>query len=727
MKTSDLASAAAAAADEGGTVNTASIIFDLARLSVEISNEHLQGAIAQAALECMKVYEQYVQKCLSIFTEALCTSDGGAQLAADSAWAVHKLTQRHDMSRWLGETLTSAVYRAILAHATHSDLVNCSIGILYNMKGISGLGSLLEGSMHPKGTHLSDGVLEVIIWTVCDDIAKERLGISDGAGMLNILVQLLAHRSHNLRVQKACCTTLASMVYGDARFGGLLVDLGGIPLIIDILRNNMSAGDDCHEIASQCVRIIVSLAEASSTHAAMLNEHGGVQLLLKFAMLGSQAGIEEKAMIAVGNMAGVRTVLQAMSEAPTVSSVMRGGLDSIAELLNTAASPHEVEILPGVLEGLWTLLEQMTRPNPPVKCRKKCLSAICSTMVSLAPHAEPGQVPQLDQAVKGLLHLQTQNLCASIDFDIAANTIEALGRLMLVSPAWRAKLKESGAEEIFVQRIQAGQEHQKLLKYVFWAAAALSGLPFVCRELRLHLRSEFTIDAAFCSIIDILDDDVEGDWVLSSAERCTEQDVPVVLSLIAEAMHGYMGNARLQSRGCHCIGLLLPLLPKGLLPPAALTAAFDAARRHASCPNVMRDAMFVLRALLETVGSPEAWDSATELLCANGAEAMVRQALKDHGHAANCEVAEEAVAIVCFLSGPRTALELLYESSRAVQASGIKAVAECGRHRPQLLRDHAHEINAAVIHMANGVPDEALQQNAALLVGLCSSYAELQS
>ena len=47
------------------------------------------------------------------------------------------------------------------------------------------------------------------------------------------------------------------------------------------------------------------------------------------------------------------------------------------------------------------------------------------------------------------------------------------------------------------------------------------GLCFV-RQLQEHRKSAEVVDATFCAIVDILDEDIDGDWVLSHAEHCAE-------------------------------------------------------------------------------------------------------------------------------------------------------------------------------------------------------------
>mmetsp|Transcript_150616 Transcript_150616/g.419851 ORF Transcript_150616/g.419851 Transcript_150616/m.419851 type:complete len:739 (+) Transcript_150616:79-2295(+) len=738
MTAGQIAAAAAAAASEGGTAKAAFVIKELAKLTLQLSHEQLQVAAAQTTLEGLKLCEQYAQRCIRLLIDALRMPETRPELAADAAWTLHKLTQRCDVAReWMRDAEgLAAVRHALVTHSAHNDLVQCSVGIVYSLDGLRGIASLLTGCTGGDAMHLPDSVVAVIVWSVYDLMKQERGG-TDAAVVLRLLVQLLSQRSHDLEVRCACCSALDVIVHEDARLGGLLLELGGAPLLLDTLRHARSLGSSGSDLACACVNTVASLAKGSAMQAELLRQHGVVEVLAHFSVQGSGGADEEAAVWALGHLAGISTVLQAMAHSPTSVGVIRGGLDVVAELACQASTPDEVAYLPQVLQALLVLLGEMISPSSGVKCRKKCVAAICSTVMGIAPHAEPGQVTTLDQAVMSLLEVQTRELSKDTDVEIAEMALESLGRLVLIKPAWHHFLRRCGAEKVFSQRIQSGHAHRRLLKYTFWAAAALSGLPFVCRELGLHLRSAETIDAAFCTIIDILDDDLEGDWVLKEAERCPEDAVPSVLKLIAEAMQGYLADALLQSRGCHCVGLLAPLAPAGPGHAEALEAVLAAARRHPRCAHVLRDACYACHAFLEEPVSGarsseavrEAHEQVAQALRRGGADAIAAQALADHADTRNAELLEEAVIVLCSLSGVRAALRALTDAGPGpVRTIGVKALAEFGRHQPLLLRQCAGDIISAVTVMAGeSIEDDALQQNSALLIGFCNPCSDTLS
>jgi len=732
--------AAAAATKAGGTVKAFYVIKELAKLSQMVNHEQLQGAAAQLALEAMAHVEECSQRCIQLLVCAMGAPETKPELAADAAWMLHTLTQRCDVSRqWRREADgLEAVRTAIARHSEHYSLVQWAVGTVRNLSGLRGLASLLGVG----AGRLPDAVVASILWSVYDLLKKER-DSNEAVELLRLLVQILTEGSHDIEVQSACCSAIGAVIIEDARLGALLVELGGVPLLLNKLRQSRTLGPATDTLTCACINTLASLAKGSSSHAEVIRQHGGVQVLAQLDAQGRSGCEDEAAMWAIGYLGGIGTVLQAMSHAPASQAVVRGGLGVIAELACQLNAPYEVSTLPEVLQALLNLWCQISSPsqNTGHRCRKKCIGAICSTVTGLVPHADPGQVPELDRAVLGLLNLQTQEIVGDADVEIAELTLECLGRQMLIRPSWQRHLQQFGAEEVFSQRIRTGRSHSRMLKYAFWASAALSGLPFVCQQLQQHLRSADTIIAGFCTIIDILDDDVEGDWVLRQAERCDENAVPGVLRLVSEAMEGYLGDALLQSRGCHCIGLLAAHAPLGAAPRETVAAVFAALRRHPRCSYVARDACYAFHALLEPVGGglgPVAINGTTEdgtrwaterreavaaLLREGGAEAVCRQSSTEFADLANVELLEEATVVLCALAGVAAVLVVLAEAGPGpARTVGIKALAEFSRQQPLKLRGCAEAVASAVVAMAaESMEDAMLQQNAALVLGFCEA------
>lgn len=773
------AAMAASAASEGGA-QAAFVIRELAKLTVQLSHEQLQYEAAQMALNAMQALECHARSSIHMLIQALqMTGMKAPELAADATWILHKLTQRCDVTvQWVREADgLAAVLHAMVHHSEHENMVQCAVGIFYNLDGIGGLIRLLGAAVaaiSPDGNgntltapaRLPHRVVATTLWSVYG-LVQEECG-SDKAALLRLIVQILAEEvrcSPSItEVQSACCSAICAIVAQDARLGAFFIELGGLPLLLRYLQRYTATRAHQEQVSDQeayavdasglvcaCVNTLSCLAKGSTMQAEVVRQHGALEVLAQLAsgISGGDVSLEaqserelEAAVWALGYLGGIGTVLQAMSLAPSSQGLLRGGLDVVAELASQCMSPQEVSLLPEVLRALLRLLCQMTVSGLHAGVRKNCVAAICSTIMGMAPHADPGQVPELDQAVLGLLEAQTQELLADVDIDIAEMTLESLGRLILVRPTWHRHLHSCNAEAIFSQRIRRSTADRRLLKYAFWASAALSGLPFVCRELQLQLRSPDTVDAAFCSIIDILDNDLEGDWVLQEAERCDQQVVPNVLRLISDAMGGFLADSVLQSRGCHCIGLLVTLAPPGTILPEAITAVFTAARRHPQSKNVVRDACYAFHALLErqlscggagNTGSvrdecstlQDTHDAETfdTVLNDGGAEAIARQAIADHGSAADVDLIEEAVMVLCALAGVGEALRVLAEAGPGVvRTVGVKAIGEVFRRQPRMLKEQATHIVPAVVALAaESIEDEALQQHAALLIGFCTS------
>jgi len=151
----------------------------------------------------------------------------------------------------------------------------------------------------------------------------------------------------------------------------------------------------------------------------------------------------------------------------------------------------------------------------------------------------------------------------------------------------------------------------------------------------------------------------------------------------------------------------------------AINAVFTAARRHPKCSYVVRDACYAFQALHDTHGG----GAIDAVLRDGGVEVIARHGIADHGSAANADLIEEAVMVLCVLAGVGEALAVLADAGPgAVRTVGVKAIGELFRRQPRLLQEQAAHIVPAVRSMAaESIEDEALQQHAALVIGFCTS------
>lgn len=329
------------------------------------------------------------------------------------------------------------------------------------------------------------------------------------------------------------------------------------------------------------------------------------------------------------------------------------------------------------------------------------------------------------------------------DCEVVEMTVECLGRIALCKDSWRDALRNKGAPDMatrVIERFHRQRGQRKLVKYTFWFAATLSGIRFVAEELHRNLQSSEVVDAAFCTVIDVLDDDIEGEWVLTQAGRCAEGDVPPILGVVLMAMQGHQRDPVLQSRGCHCVGLLLPMAPLDEVALDAVRVVLAAARRHPRSADVARDVCYALRALLELShsvagpagGAPEApggqlrrREALVQELRNEQVDEVMERFMVDFATTEEPGLLEDAAVVLASLSGIDAVLKALVDAAPGpVRTSGVKALFEFGRQHPQPLRESAAKVITSVQAMlAESASDCSLQQNAELLFGLCSACA----
>jgi len=663
-----------------------------------------------------------------------------ADLVADSVWALHKLTRRCEETRqWVIDAGgLNAVQHVLSNYPERSDIVLCAVWAVYSLTGLQGLSNLLRASgcsnggeaASGQGACFPDSVAAHVLWVIFEVLSKDGgREIPEAADLMRLIVEQLAHRSQSLDVQQACCSAIDCLVQSDPDLGKLLVELGGAPLLVDALRGATERGSGEERLVRACSSIFAVLSKGSAEQLSAMRWHGTPEALLRLSMRGAGGNAEETALMALGQLVGLQSVIEAMKSAPAMPAVIRGGLDAITEQVSHVTEPSDVQKLPDLLQALQQLHAQMDGLNPAVKCRRKCTAAMCSTACALAPHANPGEVPVLDSTLMALLDGLRNN---ETDPDIIEMSVESLGRVALGQAAWRDGFCRRGALQVLQAKISNLHGQRRLLKYCFWFAATLAGLPFVAEELSSKLHSDEIVDAALCTIIDILDDDVEGEWILRHVERCSDADLPGVLCLVSDAMRRHPSNAVLQSRGCHCLALLVALAPLGMVPPMAVEVIFAAVRQHSRSISVTRDACAAFRALLDRVGRDADLGAAVEAhnmlvvgLQEKGAHEIAERALTDFATTDESELIEDAVVVLCALGGIEVALRCIRDAAPGqVRTWGVKALFEYGRQQPAFLRRVASDVVAIVGAIVLESPqDVALQQHAALLAGLCTSCA----
>mmetsp|Transcript_106421 Transcript_106421/g.338922 ORF Transcript_106421/g.338922 Transcript_106421/m.338922 type:complete len:779 (-) Transcript_106421:98-2434(-) len=715
------------------------VLVDLATLAPQMCDARLRVVAVQAAAEGLELCQQHAQRCLSLLVAALREPEAGLALCHDALWALNGVAKKggKPVGQWMIDAGGISAIRGLLAAYHESeDLVRSALWLVYNLDGLRGLAGLLDDGGGQAS--LPEDALAAVAWVVYE-LAREREQACathpppEAGALLRVLVSIMGRPCQSHQVRWASCAALDALMKREPRIGALFCELGGAPLLVEVLRFSTGLGSDGEDLSRACAYAMCTLVDGSTVQAQALRDAGAPEALARLGVRGRGGLDEEAAVWALGQLSGLGAVLEAMARAPSSNAVLRSGVEVISQLAWHVVAPGDVARLPQVLGALVALLGHAKRPVP----FPHCIAAIGSAACGLAPHAEPGRLPELDQAIVALLG--TLRSEPPEDMSAAESAVEALGRVALLAPAWREGLKSCRATAVFAAHIDGGRSSRVLSKYCFWAAAALLGLPFVVHELRLHMRCAERVDAALCTIGDILDDDLENEYALRGAERCSEADVPSLLALVAEVMRAHSSDSEVQRHGCHCVGLLSPLVSPAAAPQDAATAVIAAARRHPCCHLVLQQACGALRALLGPrrggpAGTPQPTQEGLEALAAllqrEGASVIAERAILDFAGSGDAEVLENATATLAALSGVSPALAVLKEAGTGqVRSAGVKALFEFGCQQPATLCRARDEASTAVAAMlAESPEDEALRQSAALLLGLCGvSPTELEA
>lgn len=720
-----------------------SVMTELLHSAPSFGHERLKTTAAQTALEGMRIISRQGQQNIQMLLEALKSRESGPGLAHDAVYVLQKLASPSSIvQQWIRAAGGIAAAQEVLCvHTGPEKFISQTIWFVYSVEGLKGFVSLLQCNQENGKPGLPDTAVGAIVWAIFQLARDEQTEVDgelapEAGDLIRILIQVmhLRRKSYNPEIIWSCCRALDALMYKDPRLGRLFLELGGGPLLLEVLHNvtARNAGIETDvEVARSCAYIVATVADGSSPHAEMLRRQGAMQALATLSIRGRGSIDEEVAVWALGHLGGLSAVLEAMAQASRLtnaSAVLRGGVEAISDL---SLKNEDVQGLPAVLTALLNILRQEGSPVDPAKGA----GALSTAALGLSTHFAPGQLQELDAAVEALVHLIRAVPPPSVTYSNVAGTESAvygLGRLALTSPAWQEGLKQCGLLDLLTMHIRNGSGGRRLVKFCFWAAASLAGMPFVVHELRQQLQNETQatvdmVDAAFCTIIDIMDDDLEHEYVLRGTERCSEASVPDILRLIAQAMQRHGEQPELQHRGCTTVALLVPVAPKEQVPPEAIHAILAAARRHPRNSSTVGQACRAVRSVLEQCckdclgkQNPHA-----ALLSEHGTEGVAQSAIQDFGRAGDSELLEDASFVLVALLGIERGLKSIKDTQDSnVIAAGLKGVFELGRSRPWFLTGHMGTLAmSAGIAMAQAYPkDSALQRAAELLVGHCGAH-----
>jgi len=604
------------------------------------------------------------------------------------------------------------------------------------------LACLYAGGLHGLATLLErDGLPEpaaaAVAWAIYE-VAKQAEKPSwavrpppEVVMLLRMLTALLQRPAQAKCIQWACCAAIDAFMKKGPCIGKIFVDLGGAPALVDTLLGAIGMGGDAQELSRACVYAITTLADGSVAQGQALRDAGAIEALARLSLKGNGGQDEQAAVWALGQLGGLAAVVEAMSQAPCSTAVLRSGVEAIAELAQHAAVPDDVARLPAVLHSLVTLLNRTDRLVP----LPECVVAVNSVICGLAPHAAPGRLQELDTAVMTLLQILREEPIE--DVRAAEEAAIGLGRLAMLSSSWHKILNHCGAAAVLVAHVENGSEVHMLSRCIR-SASALLGVPYVVNELRTHLHNSIElVVASLCALADVLGDDLADCDTLVATKSSTDATLQGMLILIAQAMKTHSSDVEVQQHGCHCIGLLATRVAEAM-PREAIDAIFDAAHRHSRCGLIARHACAALRELTvagvrgsgaEGAAMASDGEQGGGVICIlqrEGAAAIVERVMGEFSCAGDVEMLEDAAAVLVALSGVASLLKVLTDARPGqLRAAGLKALFEFGRWQPVVLRRSADEATAAATSMlADSPDDQALQQIAELLLGLCGASIE---
>eukprot|EP00930_Biecheleria_cincta_P070898 TRINITY_DN58476_c0_g1_i1.p1 TRINITY_DN58476_c0_g1~~TRINITY_DN58476_c0_g1_i1.p1 ORF type:complete len:793 (+),score=168.87 TRINITY_DN58476_c0_g1_i1:61-2439(+) len=768
-------------------------VAEFATVASQVQHDELRSASLKVAHEALAQCESHGQRCVCFLLEALQKSaEAGACAVQDVVWMVYKVARKSDTARaWILQAGGIQVIQvALLRHRTESELLENGIWTVYALDGIRGLAELLERC---RGTSPEEIAIRVALcWAVyqlvCgrtkrETFASDRtLEVAPPANLILLVMEALSRGGLDTDTLWACCRALDTLVDKDSRLGCIVISRGGGQLLVQMLRSPAAMGPAGEDLRKAIACLMITLVEGNTEAMQALRMAGAARVLVEEGLQGNRHDAEA-AMWALGAIDGLGAVLQAIqSKGPGNLAVLKGGVHAITECTHAAEERGEVALLPAALSLLLDLVGQQDVAASGIL--RWCIKALGAILAIVAPHAPPGRAGDVDRGVEALIaqvsrrvpstsnsqgsaaakaNLASEeswgdsigwaNSWGGDDYDepcpVAAATeaaAEAIGRLAMSAPEWRGVLKRFSMEAL-TQWIRSGNADRRLQKYLFWAAASMSGLPFVAAEMQLHMADVGAVDAALCTIIDILDEDIiAGEYTLAGAERGEEADLPPLLGLAMDAMRQHSSAAEVQSRGATCIGLLVPNLSSAMLhtiAPAAVSAVMTGFKRFPRRNDVAHGCLSALRALCGLCRRRSASERANlevvlaAAVRAEGAQDFVKEALDIFGSYGNsAELLEDAAAVYAQLVGVEALLKRLMEEpcGSQLRVAGLKALFEEGRADAELFT--ARAATAAVqtcekmvmefaekVGSASGDSDPQdstrLHEVASLLSGLC--------
>lgn len=774
-----LAWQAAQAATSGGTAQGAFAMKELAKLAKDFHDSQLQLAMAEMTLQGLQACEMNARKCVKSLVQAI--SPNQPHLAQDAAWALMQLLQKcASATAW---ALDAGGLQAV------QGCLRCWKGeggdsfawLAFSMGGLQSIVSLLQDLGEASG---SSGVAD-LVWIIYSQSSwKDQHG--EEKPYCRELVQLLVQhlnfawqrqrfkknggwRDEEVQVVHATVAVLQQMSTDLPSVASRLVEEKCGPLFAEILQVLMPAtyGQNA-KTSAKCCQLLAAMASSRCNGAILLRE--GVQTVLLTA--AQQEGVVGEAACSalpwLLEHQKLREMLHALAVAEiqlTSAKRLKSFVDTLWHLFDGSDSEDPLlRFMPSLMDLLLQLRAELQQARRLKGVQDSCFQALCGATKALVPLAQPGKLKELDAFISILVQeLQVVDLPGggTPSFEMLVNELGKVSH----SPEWCHHLRELEVDKLVVLRMNQARGNKRAMKYSIWLTSSLRGLPFLAQELQQNVSSDTTVDACFCTIVDILDEDVEGEWFLRHQHREAQQqlqatDLSQLLGLILQGMLQHQDESYIQARGCHCLALVLTareqlgcgrLLHLGKELLVQLLDVSVAVLRMSTVNSTVRDSSFLLRTMLEPSTCPEGCERQNEErmrqllaqeLCSRGVPDVLLSHLnsyaymKDERHS---ELLEGVLACLVHLGGvwaalgPLAQLEPSGEAPTLAKACGLKVLFEMGKEEPVLLEqaqapatgETGPEVVLAMISdFVDRADDSNLRRHAELLAGLCQLLIE---
>mmetsp|Transcript_44106 Transcript_44106/g.116679 ORF Transcript_44106/g.116679 Transcript_44106/m.116679 type:complete len:752 (-) Transcript_44106:97-2352(-) len=726
----------------------------MAECSVQYEHEPLKGAMRGVVTTLLAHIESQCRASVQYLLQGLGSTCEGRDLQFEKLWSLHKLGRRSYVAKeWILELGGPAVIAsALAAYPDFDELREEGMWLIHDISGVTGVAEMIN--------HGSPAVQAAAVWVVSDrakihcDLERESGNEwHEAVDLVAFLHTVLARPQSGqttVEVLRGCCTALRSLISAQPIRGTLFLQRSGCETLVNTLRTAHASGQNGQELLAATARLVAVIAEGNLQATRQLCQHGILEALVGEGLGALHSTAAQDVMWVIGQLSGALSVVQAIVKvaSPPLSShsvlAVHGGLAVLAEIV-WQPSDEACETFPHIAPTLLNVAQAYRGKSGAEGTFALALKSLGGVLCSLSARAGPGRWNVVDEGV----NLLAESV-GHVDTSVVQEAVESLGRIAMAAPAWQGHLKNlMGA---LSNRLRVPATEWRLKKYLFWATAAIAGIPAVVLEMQAQQSCPKVQDAAICSIIDLLDDNLDGEFSLTStaASAAHARDhVLDAMTVVLEAMRLHVSFLPVQYRGCHALGLLQGLMQSGVeVPDKVLDTVLGALWRHPLDFRVVRGVCFSLRAFLEPrrgVGGAEPDGSTVGrtvvMLRAKGASPGVQQIVEHfskpprEGETVDEELfdtLEDALYVLTHLDGVSETVQVLVSSgpdAELLRASGLKALFELGRFFPELfVGPVADEVAAAAEILQtdnrNAGINVTTQRHAELLKGLVWSASQ---